>query len=79
MTIAQLRRSGQVLPAYSTKETISPRGVAQLDSAFGLGPKGRKFESSHPDHRRVGSSPTNDYRETIIIVDSGTCLVARVS
>ena len=47
----------------STEEPSPSRGVAQLDSAFGLGPKGRKFESSHPDHRRVGSNPTNDYKE----------------
>ena len=25
------------------------RGVAQLASALGLGPRGRRFESSHPD------------------------------
>ena len=25
------------------------RGVAQSGSAFGLGPKGRRFKSSHPD------------------------------
>lgn len=28
------------------------RGVAQLGSATGLGPVGRRFESCHPDHGR---------------------------
>ena len=30
--------------------TASPRGVAQLVSARGLGPRGPQFESGHPDH-----------------------------
>src|SRR5258705_5992205 len=29
---------------------ISFRGVAQPGSALGLGPRGRRFESSRPDH-----------------------------
>jgi hypothetical protein len=29
------------------------RGVAQLASAPGLGPGGRRFKSSHPDHNRM--------------------------
>ena len=28
------------------------RGVAQFGSAFGSGPKGRWFKSSHPDHKK---------------------------
>ncbi len=28
---------------------LAVRGVAQLASARGLGPRGRRFESSHPD------------------------------
>ena len=32
--------------AYNNKEV---RGVAQLGSASGLGPEGRRFESCHPD------------------------------
>jgi hypothetical protein len=28
------------------------RGVAQPGSALGLGPRGRRFESSRPDHQR---------------------------
>ena len=31
------------------KLVIRRRGVAQLGSAFGSGPKGRRFESGHPD------------------------------
>ena len=30
---------------------ISVRGVAQPGSALGLGPRGRRFESSRPDHK----------------------------
>ena len=37
-------------PAYF-KEFV---GIAQLDRAFGYGPKGREFESSHP---RFGVKP----------------------
>ena len=29
---------------------IIVRDVAQLGSALGLGPRGRRFESCHPDH-----------------------------
>lgn len=34
-------------PRPYTREDF--RGVAQLASALGLGPRGRRFESSHPD------------------------------
>jgi hypothetical protein len=30
---------------------LNGRGVAQSGSAFGLGPKGRRFESSRPDQQ----------------------------
>lgn len=29
------------------------RDVAQLGSASGLGPEGRRFESCHPDHLKI--------------------------
>ena len=29
------------------------RGVAQFGSALGLGPRGRRFESCHPDHKET--------------------------
>ena len=32
------------------------RGVAQLGSALGSGPRGRWFESSHSDHKKEGAS-----------------------
>ena len=43
-----MRRSGVRVP------TLAPayRGVAQLGSAFGSGPKGRWFKSSHLDHQK---------------------------
>ena len=37
------------LPARGT----APRGVAQLASASGLGPEGRRFESCYPDKNPV--------------------------
>ncbi len=38
---------------------ISVRGVAQPGSALGLGPRGRRFESSRPDQNL---NPSIDYR-----------------
>ncbi len=37
-------------------ESSCGRGVAQFGSALGLGPRGRWFESSRPDHL-LGSTP----------------------
>ena len=37
-------------PAMLCIWAVHPRGVAQFGSAFGSGPKGRWFKSSHPDH-----------------------------
>ena len=39
-------------------ESSCGRGVAQFGSALGLGPRGRWFESSRPDHSYLlGSTP----------------------
>ena len=42
-----MRRSRVRVPALAPL-----RGVAQLGSAFGSGPKGRVFESPRPDHEK---------------------------
>ncbi len=50
-------------------ESSCGRGVAQLGSALGLGPRGRWFESSRPDHlyfwalhqKRGALKPFNDH------------------
>lgn len=36
----------------SARRPAAPRGVAQVGSASGLGPEGRRFESCHPDSQR---------------------------
>ena len=45
---------------------ISVRGVAQPGSALGLGPRGRRFESSRPDqkpqlHQQLKEAWSNDF------------------
>src|SRR5947209_242494 len=40
---------GGSLHSHAPVNSWLPRGVAQLGSAFGSGPKGRRFESGHPD------------------------------
>ena len=41
------------LRASAARTIATVRGVAQPGSATGLGPVGRRFESSHPDQRRI--------------------------
>ena len=36
----------------TTVATITPSGCGAVDSALGLGPRGRRFEPFHPDHER---------------------------
>ncbi len=36
-----------------TTLVITPSGCGAVDSALGLGPRGRRFESFHPDHKRT--------------------------
>lgn len=44
-------RNTQIINFYSG--LVSRRGVAQLASALGLGPRGRRFETGHPEGIRV--------------------------
>ncbi len=37
----------------SGSQVINTRGVAQLASVLAWGASGRKFESSHPDNKKV--------------------------
>ena len=50
--VEQLIRNQQVWGSSPHIGSIVCRGVAQFGSAFGSGPKGRWFKSSHPDHRK---------------------------
>lgn len=49
--VEQLIRNQQV--SGSSPLIGSIRGVAQLGSAFGSGPKGRRFESCHLDQQKA--------------------------
>jgi hypothetical protein len=46
----------------------STRGVAQPGSALGLGPRGRRFESSRPDHN--SASQLHHLLKLILLADT---------
>src|SRR6185503_15331771 len=48
------------------------RGVAQPGSALGLGPRGRRFESSRPD-QHVREHLTDGFRAFLPVLFSTTC------
>ena len=51
--VERLIRNHQVKGSSPFIGSIFYRGVAQFGSAFGSGPKGRRFKSCHLDHRPV--------------------------
>ncbi len=48
-TLSDLANCGKI-NALDYKTKCLDRGVAQPGSALGSGPRGRRFESSHPDY-----------------------------
>ena len=52
------------------------RGVAQPGSAFGLGPKGHRFESGLPDFLRVTKVRTSGYG--VVVAHDPSKVLARV-
>ena len=54
-SVEQLIRNQQVRGSSPLIGSIFYRGVAQFGSAFGSGPKGRRFKSCHLDQKTAGN------------------------
>ena len=58
-SVEQLIRNQQVRGSSPLIGSTTYRGVAQFGSAFGSGPKGRRFKSCHLDHLRDSRFSSN--------------------